>query len=402
MNYQESERKRMIEIRDDVFRDPGGGVYLHRGIEYEKDEILKDASLNLWEGIREDALNYCEKHRISWWRVGVGKRVTGHLLSSQVACFNHLYFLRQRKDVATAILRNICPEIIEAVVVDNGLVEFEVIGSQNFLGEKSHTRGAYATSVDAVMVGRKQDGMNILVLIEWKYTEDYRSENKYKPARSKVYDPLLAEPDCPIQPPSFESLYYEPFDQLMRQTLLGWKMVQSREYNCDEYIHLHVIPSENKQLKESVTSPNLEGDTMSDAWRNVLRNPSRYQVITPEEFLLPIKKCHDTIAILSYLNRRYWGDLYDIHAIHEHGHVTKNKVYVTGKIEGMNKREVKRFVESKGYEWSSSISSSFSMLILGEIPGDSKVKKAEKLGIKILTWDEFVVDQEFSQSNRVC
>ncbi len=308
MNYRESERKRMIAIRDDVFRDPGGGVYLYRKRKYEKEEILKDATLNLWAGIREDALDYCERYRISWWR---GKQVTGHLLSSQVACFNHLYFLRQRKDVATAILRNICPEIIEAVVVDDGLVEFEVIGSQNFLGERSHSRGVFTTSIDAVMVGKKQDGMNILVMIEWKYTEDPKTEDEYKPARAKVYDPLLAEPDCPIQVQKFESLYYEPFYQLMRQTLLGWKMVQRREYNCDEYIHLHVIPSKNKELKERVTSPDLVGETMSEAWQNVLRNPSQYQVLSPEEFLLPIERCLDTSSIFTYLNRRYWGNVYD-------------------------------------------------------------------------------------------
>ncbi|MGY5874310.1 MAG: hypothetical protein RTU30_01070 [Candidatus Thorarchaeota archaeon] len=303
MNYRETERKRMIDIRDDVFRDPGGGVYRQR----EREEILKDATLNLWEGIREDALNYFKKYEIVWWG-DVGNRATGHLLSSQVACLNHLYFLRQRKEVATAILRNVRPELIEAEVVDDGYVEFEVVGGQNYLGERSHIRGAHATSVDAVMVGKKRDGMNILVLIEWKYTEDYRSDNKYKPARAKVYDPLLAESDCPIQPPSFESLYYEPFYQLMRQTLLGWKMIQSREYNCDEYIHLHVIPSKNKELKERVTSPDLVGETMSEAWLNVLRNPSQYRVLSPEEFLLPIERCLDTSTIFSYLNRRYWGN----------------------------------------------------------------------------------------------
>ncbi len=193
------------------------------------------------------------------------------------------------------------------MVVDNGFVEFEVVDHQNHLGEESHTRGEYATSIDAVMVGKKPDGRNILVMIEWKYTEHYRSENKYIPARARIYDQLLADPDCPIHSQSYESLYYEPFYQLMRQTLLGWKMVQSLEYNCDEYIHLHVIPPKNKELKERVTSPDLIGKTMSEAWRNVLCEPERYQVISPEEFLLPIKGCPDTSAILTYLNRRYWG-----------------------------------------------------------------------------------------------
>jgi len=92
----------------------------------------------------------------------------------------------------------------------------------------------------------------------------------------------------------------------MRQTLLGWKMIQSKEYNCDEYIHLHVIPSKNKDLKERVTSPDLVGETMSEAWQNVLREPKRYQVISPEELLLPIKDCLDTSAVFAHLNRRYW------------------------------------------------------------------------------------------------
>lgn len=302
MTFREDERRRVIEIRDELFRDPGGGVYR----KLEREFVLSDSMLNLWDGIREDALNYFRRNQIVWWG-GVGNQPTGHLLSSQIACLNHLYFVRQRKDIATAILRNIRSEIEEAMVVDDGFVEFEVVGGQNYLGEKSHTRGANTTSIDAVMVGMKPNGKNILVMIEWKYTEDYRPENKYIPARAEIYDQLLVDQDCPIHSQSFESLYFEPFYQLMRQTLLGWKMVQSCEYNCDEYIHLHVIPSKNKELKERVTSPDLVGETMSEAWQNVLREPERYQVISPEEFLLPVSGCLDTSAIFSYLARRYWG-----------------------------------------------------------------------------------------------
>jgi len=301
MSFRENERKRMVEIRDDIFRDPGGGKYS----KLEREFVLKNPQLNLWGGIREDALDYFERNHIVWWGEGENKS-SGHVLSSQIACLNHLFFLRQRKDVATAILRNIRSDIVEAVVVDDGFVEFEVIGNQNHLGEKSHTRGANATSIDAVMVGMKRDGRNILVMIEWKYTEHYGPENKYIPARAKVYDPLLADPDSPIKSQNYESLYYEPFYQLMRQTLLGWKMVQKNEYNCDEYIHLHVIPLKNKDLKERVTSPDLTGKTMSEAWQNVLREPKRYQVISPKELLLPIKNCLDTYAIFAYLEKRYW------------------------------------------------------------------------------------------------
>lgn len=78
--------------------------------------------------------------------------------------------------------------IDQAVKVDCGYMEFEVVGAKNYLGERSHTRGANATSVDALMVGKKSTGSNILILIEWKYTEEYREENKYIPARYEIYN----------------------------------------------------------------------------------------------------------------------------------------------------------------------------------------------------------------------
>ena len=92
----------------------------------------------------------------------------------------------------------------------------------------------------------------------------------------------------------------------MRQTLLGWKMVQAREYNCDEYIHLHIIPEENKELKDTVTSPKLSGSNMSKAWKNVLRQPEKYQIISPESFIRPADVCLDTATFISYLEKRYW------------------------------------------------------------------------------------------------
>lgn len=302
MSFREAERKRMIKIRDEIFRDPGGGKFSRQNREF----VLKDSVLNLWCGIREDALNYFKRNQITWWK-GEGNQSTGHLLSSQIACINHLYFLRQRKEVASAILRSIRSDIQEAVIVDDGFVEFEVIGNHNYLGEKSHIRGANATSIDAVMVGEKSGGNNILVMIEWKYTEDYRSENLYIPARSEVYDPLLSDSNCPIHCNKSEDLYYEPFCQLMRQTLLGWKMVENHEYDCDEYIHLHVIPLGNKDLVERVTSPDLKGETMSEAWKNVLRESARYQLLSPEKLLLPMKDCRDTLALFTYLSKRYWS-----------------------------------------------------------------------------------------------
>ncbi len=170
----------------------------------------------------------------------------------------------------------------------------------------SHSRGANSTSVDAAMVGKKADGANVLVLIEWKYTEDYSSESKYIPARYSIYDPFIQDYESPLAVEDSEALYYEPFYQLMRQTLLGWKMVQHNEYGCDEFIHVHVIPEENIELKKRITSPGLKGRDISEAWKNVLREPQRYSVISPEDFLQPARDCSDTKSLTSYLKERYW------------------------------------------------------------------------------------------------
>lgn len=290
-------------MRDRLFGDPGGGEFMGAPREF----VLQDANLNLWEQIRDDVSGYFKKHDITWWKGGEDKaEPTGHLLSSQIACVNHLFPVRKRQDVAAAILKNVRNDITDAVDIEDGYVAFEVIGKDNYLGEKLHTRGTNRTSVDAAMVGTKADGKNLLVLIEWKYTKSYNSEPKYIPRRQEIYDPLLDNPDCPIASDNHEALYYEPFYQMMRQTLLGWKMVQAGEYGCDEYIHLHVIPRENRELLDRVTSPGLKGDTMSEAWKGVLKEPGRYIVISPEDLLKPAMGCPDTDSFMNYLRERYW------------------------------------------------------------------------------------------------
>jgi hypothetical protein len=85
---------------------------------------------------------------------GNGNEPTGHTLSSQIACVNHLYLLRQRPVLAKAVLRALDPEVVEAEVVDNGYVEFEFIGAQQYLTEKVFSQGLNCTSVDAFMIGR--------------------------------------------------------------------------------------------------------------------------------------------------------------------------------------------------------------------------------------------------------
>jgi len=304
MKYIDRERQKAIEIRDRIFRDPGNGLFFGK----EREFVLSAPDLNLWEGIRQDAKDYFLKNGISWWS-GNGEP-TGHLLSSQISCLNHLYPLRQRKDCADKILQNINESIVESQFVDSGFVEFEKTGENPLGKELSTQRGANSTSIDSLMIGKKLNGDKVLVLIEWKYTESYTPNSLLISDKGKnrfeVYKNLLEDPDCPIKTDDFKDLFFEPYYQLMRQTLLGWTMTKNKEYGISDWIHLHVIPDENLELKGKITSKNLKGNTLEESWELQLTNPEKYIVISPEKLLEPIKYLPDTKSITEYLTNRYW------------------------------------------------------------------------------------------------
>jgi hypothetical protein len=283
MSYRDDQKEwaqGLLETLPEFIKAEGNGI--HHGREYPF--VLKKPLFNLWGGIRDDAIAYFKENEIPWWEESEDGP-TGHLVSSQVACVNHLFPLRQRQDLATAVLKQIDRDIICAEYLDDGFVEFEVIGQKNYLGERQHTRGANATSIDAMMLGRKAK-KNILVSIEWKYTENYTGECLYCEPRT-IYNKLMEDPNSPIDSEIakgdnpeeyYKALYYEPFYQLMRQTLLSWKMADANEYGADDYIHLHIVPDENKEMLEGITSNHIQGFKdgdhfdMETAWKSVLKN----------------------------------------------------------------------------------------------------------------------------------
>lgn len=312
MKYKEAQRQHHVEIRDALFHDDGFGYYKKQLRPF----VLQNSLLNLWEGIREDSLAYFKRYKIGWWDSGVIP--TGHLLSSQISCVNHLFYLRQREDMATAILQTVDPRIVKALKVDSGFVEFEKVGKKKLGKEKQHTRGANCTSIDAMMLGLREDNTKVLVLIEWKYTEEYLSKSskvkeKGGETRLEAYRELLADKNCPIEHKPVEDLYFEPFYQLMRQTLLGWQMVGNNEYDASDYLHLDIIPKDNLELRNVVTSKGLIGKTVHEAWLNALKPEAKqkYRMLSNEEFMKPIFNADvtdkfETRALKKYLNIRYF------------------------------------------------------------------------------------------------
>jgi hypothetical protein len=305
------------------YGDKAGFVLKYSGKKYPQMDILLDGNNNLFKSIRKEVLDYFSKNKIPFWKVGgeVGAlKPTGHVLSSQIACINHLFFMRQRQDIATMVLKNLDGAVKIALPLNNdmehGFVSFEVIGRENYLNERHHMRGANSTSIDAAMLAEMQDGTRKLFIIEWKYTEHYNGQSKFQdddvPRRKETYLPSLQKEDCPIRMPKLikdilvEGFFYEPFYQLMRQTLLAHEMDKAQDFGATEYQHIYVIPTANMELIRNTPGKIVVGSTLENTWANLLKAKEKYKVVDPQDFLAPANKFSDVSNIIEYLEQRYW------------------------------------------------------------------------------------------------
>jgi hypothetical protein len=201
---------------------------------------------------------------------------------------NHLEPARIASAIATAIAQAIDPTITAVhEIPKEGFIAYEWIAQDAHLGEPGpRKRGAMVTSIDAMIVGIRSNGQRVLVLIEWKYLESYTGastlHSRRGTARMPIYQPLLIDPACPITPGEPEALFLDPFDQLMRQTLLAWRMAKAREFEADDWVHTWIIPHGNTALRQSPSAPHT---TIQQAWQARLRAPSRFRMLTPTELL---------------------------------------------------------------------------------------------------------------------
>ena len=129
--FQEQERiKQINHIQNTtLFDNSKGGGYFKGKI---RDFVLSNSINNLFSPIREDVVHYFKENNITWWG---GNGPTGHVLSSQIACLNHLFHIRNDKESVLAILNNIRNEFIEVLPIPSDRAEtyiaFEVVSGDN-------------------------------------------------------------------------------------------------------------------------------------------------------------------------------------------------------------------------------------------------------------------------------
>lgn len=329
MNYKERQRAiavTQISNRNKIFRGAIAGAK-YRGI--ARDFFLTESEKNLYESIATNVIRYFRKNSISWWG---GRKPTGHVLSSQIACLNHLFPFRNDKNSVLAVVRNISPDFVDVLLIDSdksddldqasisgkGYVQFESVSDHDYLNEGNPTRGNNCTSIDALIYAVHKDGSKWLITIEWKYTEHYSNQDKAKEGfkndpiknkglvRLKRYTNLINTSDQ-LKNNNHSCYYYEPFYQLMRQTLWAEQMVKNKEnetIKADNFLHVHVIPTDNDSLLQKKYK--CSGKNMEATWREHLIDQSKYQIISPENLLkwLPESKYTD---LKYYLSLRYWN-----------------------------------------------------------------------------------------------
>jgi len=315
LNYQDMERKRAASL----FEGKCGGIIMGK----ERDFSLKDWKYNLWDKIREDSINYFYKNGIGWH---IFAR-QGHLLSSQVCCINHLFPIRHDKNNVLKIAQVICNDFIDVLQINTdkylpAYIQFEAVSDIDHLNEGIPNRGSNCTSVDALIYAVHKDGRKYLLPIEWKYTEKYKPQDKSiedrgKPKgnelrgkeRLKRYSTLIDKSKFlkKIHPYRNSIYFYEPFYQLMRQTLWAEQMIRYKDderIKAEDYIHVHIIPNENDELLYKKYK--LSRKPLRESWQDNLKDKEKYIIISPMDFIRNIdnNKYND---LMKYLQDRYWS-----------------------------------------------------------------------------------------------
>jgi len=171
--FYDSEKVRQVSLINEGFfgvDEKGNGKFKGKTYPF----ILQQRNnvfTNLYEPIREQALAYFDENKIDWW---AGKQPTGHVLSSQIACVNHLMAIRKDPVAVLSLINGVRNQFKEVLPLpcdtDESYIAFEAVSKVDHLNEDGPTRGSNCTSVDALVYAVDNNNERWIIPIEWKYT----------------------------------------------------------------------------------------------------------------------------------------------------------------------------------------------------------------------------------------
>ncbi|NQT57422.1 MAG: hypothetical protein HQ557_00425 [Bacteroidetes bacterium] len=319
MNYLASEKNRQAEwkLSTKYLSRPARKSGLYRNKLYQWALPVTHADENLQESIRDEAIDYFRRNRISWHMAAQNVGPTNHLCSSQVMCINSMFPFIHNPEMLHSFLEPIFPDIQKILPIEsNGqYIAFEWIGPVNYLHEEPKLgtirhRGLGNTSIDFAILTQSPTQKKRMILGEWKYTESYPKANiRYRSDSSdrlKTYLPFLEDKNCPFNISklnSLDSLFYEPIYQATRHILRAHE-IKKHHPEIDEVIVLHMRTERNRAILKN-PSPGLpEGDTVYDSIRGLLHDP-RTLIDVPYEETFKIYHETEKSREAAYLASRY-------------------------------------------------------------------------------------------------
>lgn len=332
MGFRDREKRRLAPLKERLFSEKAceWGTYRRRTREFcLSNERAKE---NLHPSIRDEALLYFEDRGIGWHH-GIDDGPSNHLCCSQSCCVNFWMPFVYVPDRLALVLQGLGYDVAEVLPYSSDrvgsrkidpYVAFEWIGERNYLGElargkvasdRERTRGAGFTSLDFAFKFRRSDGSIQIVAGEWKYTENYTTGRDLRYSRSgtdrlEIYRPWLEHDGCQIvlcdvRP---EALFFDPFDQLMRQQLLCSSMERHREMGADIVSLIHVAPAANRELIGRLTSPGLRaaGSDIHEIWSSLV-TPGHFRGVHVEDVLSLVCEHAPDPEWARYMRHRYGG-----------------------------------------------------------------------------------------------
>jgi len=334
LNFREQEKYRYEGNKDKLFSEEARKNGTYKNI--PRPFCLADdySFENLYQNIRDSAISYFLKRGIPWHDGLKGRHLpSNHLCCSQSCCVNFLFPLVKRPDLIKAIFGQYYPDLKEPLPItgDKPLAEgaypfiaFEWIGTRDYLEEAKRkgmqrTRGANFTSADFALRFQNKNGEIHLVLGEWKYTEEYgrsyKGSGRAGEVRKNNYNNFFKDTAGVFSKNDdkdklYDSLFYEPFYQLMRLQLLAQVMEahKDKEMGADVVSVLHICPEANIEFRKNVTSSYLKDrfpkKDVLDIWKELVPD-DKFMSISVENLL-------DTILRRVKANDRDWAKYLEI------------------------------------------------------------------------------------------
>ena len=272
--FRDREKRRLVPLKPELFSAEAcePGCYGKN----RQDFCLRNdrASENLHASIRDVAVDYFRERDIPW-HDGIGGGPSNHLCCSQSFCVNFWFPFRDAPGPLAAVLRGLgfdaaryCRSSWTGLGQEGGPVTWPSSGlvsgiiwgkarRQGRPGRRTLARASLhepGRRMQVPAIGRPHPDR----FREWKYTEYYSNEQDMRFSdngtdRLNIYKPSLDAADCQIVLDGLrqEALFFDPFDQLMRQQLLCSAMEREGEMDADVVSLLHIAAEVEPGIREA-------------------------------------------------------------------------------------------------------------------------------------------------------